>query len=299
MKSETSQSRAPRQDLERLLALQHHDPHSILGAHPDGASLTIHDPYSFMPTLGDLDLHLWSEQTHERVYDKLGAHVREMENIVGVSFAVWAPNARGVSVVGDFNRWDGRVHMMRTLGSTGVWELFIPDAGPGSRYKYEIRTSDGGLRLKSDPFAQAMEVPAATASVVYQSSYEFHDAEWLQERARREWIKTPISIYEVHLGSWRRVPEENNRPLTYREMAPILGDYVTRMGFTHVELLPVMAHPFTGSWGYQVSGYFAPTPRYGSPDDLRFLIDELHRRGIGVILDWVPAHFPKDEFSLR
>ncbi len=251
-----------------------------------------------MPTLGELDLYLWGEQKDDRAYNKLGAHVREMSGIRGVSFAVWAPNARGVSVVGDFNRWDGRVHMMRTLGSSGVWELFIPGAGGGTNYKYEIRTRDGDLLLKSDPFAQRMEVPPATASVVYESTYQFHDAEWLAERARREWIKCPISIYEVHLGSWRRVPEEGNRPLTYREMAPMLGDYVTRMGFTHVELMPVMEHPFSGSWGYQVSGYFAPTSRYGSPDDLRYLIDEMHRRGIGVILDWVPAHFPKDEFSL-
>ncbi|HEV2170991.1 MAG TPA: 1,4-alpha-glucan branching protein GlgB, partial [Candidatus Binatus sp.] len=211
---------------------------------------------------------------------------------------VWAPNARGVSVMGDFNRWDGRVHMMRTLGSSGVWELFLPGAGPGTNYKYEIRTRDGGLLLKSDPFGQRMEVPPATASVVYRSTYKFNDAEWLAERARREWIKSPISIYEVHPGSWRRVPEEGNRPLTYREIAPMLGDYVTRMGFTHVELMPVMEHPFSGSWGYQVSGYFAPTSRYGTPDDLRYFIDEMHRRGIGVILDWVPAHFPKDEFSL-
>ena len=356
MKAEAIAPTAPDNQLNRLLAFEHHDPHSILGAHldgkqivvrafrpdatridllvpgdaprpmhkrdqaglfeatvegrvsifpyqlelhyPDGESLTTYDPYSFMPTLGDLDLHLWGEQRDDRAYDKLGAHVREMSGIRGVSFAVWAPNARGVSVVGDFNRWDGRVHMMRTLGSSGVWELFIPGVGAGANYKYEVRTRDGDLLLKSDPFAQRMEAPPATASVVYQSSYEFHDAEWLAERARRQWIKCPVSIYEVHLGSWRRVPEDGNRPLTYREMAPMLGDYVTRMGFTHVELLPVMEHPFTGSWGYQVSGYFAPTSRYGSPDDLRFLIDEMHRRGIGVILDWVPAHFPKDEFSL-
>ncbi len=265
---------------------------------PDGESITTYDPYSFMPTLGDLDLHLWGEQKDDRAYDKLGAHVREMSGIRGVSFAVWAPNARGVSVVGDFNRWDGRVHMMRTLGSSGVWELFIPGVGAGTNYKYEIRTRDGNLLLKSDPFAQRMEVPPATASIVSQSSYQFHDAEWLAERARREWIKSPVSIYEVHFGSWRRVPEEGNRPLTYREMAPMLGDYVSRMGFTHVQVMPVMEHPFSGSWGYQVSGYFAPTSRYGSPDDLRYLIDEMHRRGIGVILDWVPAHFPKDEFSL-
>ena len=266
--------------------------------YPDGESVAIHDPYAFMPTLGELDLYLWGEQKHERAYDRLGSHVREMAGVAGVAFAVWAPNARGVSVVGDFNRWDGRVHMMRTLGSTGVWEIFIPDVGLGFKYKYEIRTRDGSLLLKSDPFAQRMEPPPATASVVYESSYEFNDAEWLAERARRDWTKSAVSIYEVHLGSWRRVPEESSRPMTYREIAPVLGDYVVEMGFTHVELLPVMEHPFTGSWGYQVSGYFAPTSRFGSPDDLRFLIDEMHRRGIGVILDWVPAHFPKDEFSL-
>ena len=358
MKAELIGSSAPYQEreLDRLLAFEHHDPHSILGAHPDGKrvmvrafrpdassinliipgdaprpmrkrdlaglfevalegrvslfpyqleihfpdreSITTYDPYSFLPTLGDLDLHLWGEQKDDRAYDKLGAHIREMSGIRGVSFAVWAPNARGVSVVGDFNRWDGRVHMMRTLGSSGVWELFIPGVGAGANYKYEIRTRDGNLLLKSDPFAQRMEIPPATASVVSQSSYQFHDADWLAERARREWIKSPISIYEVHFGSWRRVPEDGDRPLTYREMAAMLGDYVSSMGFTHVQLMPVMEHPFSGSWGYQVSGYFAPTSRYGSPDDLRYLIDEMHRRGIGVILDWVPAHFPKDEFSL-
>ncbi|MGC2494174.1 GlgB N-terminal domain-containing protein, partial [Candidatus Binatus sp.] len=358
MKAEQIESSASHREreVERLLAFQHHDPHSILGAHlegnrlfvrafrpgasrvdlivpgdaprpmrirdaaglfevivegrvsifpyrfeihyPDGNSVTTYDPYSFMPTLGDLDLHLWGEQKDDRAYDKLGSHVREMSGIRGVSFAVWAPNARGVSVVGDFNRWDGRVHMMRTLGSSGVWEIFIPGIGAGANYKYEIRTRDGNLLLKSDPFAQRMEVPPATASIVSESKYEFHDADWLAERTRREWIKSPISIYEVHLGSWRRVPEDGGRPLTYREMATMLGDYVTNMGFTHIQLMPVMEHPFTGSWGYQVSGYFAPTSRYGSPDDLRYLIDEMHRRGIGVILDWVPAHFPKDEFSL-
>ncbi|MGH7813286.1 MAG: 1,4-alpha-glucan branching protein GlgB [Candidatus Binataceae bacterium] len=343
-------------EIERLLALEHHDPHSILGAHrelgavvvralrpgaaqilllpdggkpiamrqidtaglfearadgrgelfpyrleiryPDGETATIRDPYSFMPTLGELDLYLWSEQKHERAYDKLGAHVRTIGGIAGVSFAVWAPNARGVSVVGNFNRWDGRIHPMRVLGGSGVWELFIPELGSGALYKFEIRTGHGDLLLKSDPFAQYMETPPATASVVFNSSYEFHDAEWMEQRARADAVRVPMSIYEVHLGSWRRVPEEGHRPLTYREIAQSLGDYVTEMGFTHVQLLPVMEHPFSGSWGYQVSGYFAPTSRYGNPDDLRYLIDEFHRRGVGVILDWVPAHFPKDAFSL-
>ncbi|HEY6394090.1 MAG TPA: 1,4-alpha-glucan branching protein GlgB, partial [Candidatus Binataceae bacterium] len=345
-----------RDDIERLLALEHPDPHSVLGAHPmadgvlvrayrpgaeridlliDGTErlpmelrdeaglfetivkgrrevfrylleihfpgagpITVRDPYSFLPTLGDLDLYLWGEQKHARAYDKLGAHVLEIDGVSGVAFAVWAPTAHGVSVVGDFNLWDGRVHMMRVLGASGIWELFIPGIAPGTNYKFEIRTHDGGLVLKSDPFASRMETPPATASVVYKSSYTFRDAEWMAERAKGDRLKYPISIYEVHLGSWRRVPDEGSRSLTYREMAHALGEYVTEMGFTHVELLPVMEHPFAGSWGYQVSGYFAPTSRYGSPDDLRFLIDEMHRRGIGVILDWVPAHFPKDEFSL-
>jgi len=355
MSSETFESNLKREEVERLLALVHHDPHSILGIHPDGnrvfirafrpgaervsilidgeapiamtphdgglfegvvdgrrevfpyrleiqypggAAFTIADAYSFLPTLGELDLYLWSEQKHERAYDKLGAHVREMNGIAGVSFAVWAPNARGVSVVGDFNAWDGRLNMMRVLGGSGVWEIFIPDVKPGAAYKYEIRTQAGSLLLKADPFAQQMENPPATASVVWNSSYQFRDDEWMQQRAAREAVRSPMLIYEVHLGSWRRVPEDGNRPLTYREMASQLGDYVQQMGFTHVQLMPLMEHPFTGSWGYQVSGYFASTSRYGNPDDLRYLIDELHRRGIGVILDWVPAHFPKDEFSL-
>ncbi|MBV8135771.1 MAG: 1,4-alpha-glucan branching protein GlgB, partial [Deltaproteobacteria bacterium] len=218
--------------------------------------------------------------------------------IPGVAFAVWAPNAVSVSVVGSFNRWDGRIHLMRVLGGSGIWELFVPDLEPGALYKFEIRTRGGNLLLKSDPFARQMETPPATASVVYRSDYQFRDEAWMTARAGRDPIKSPVSIYEVHPGSWRRVPEEGNRSLTYRELAVQLGEYVQEMGFTHVEFLPLMEHPFTGSWGYQVSGYFAPTSRYGSPDDLRFMIDELHRRGIGVILDWVPAHFPKDEFSL-
>jgi 1,4-alpha-glucan branching enzyme len=265
---------------------------------PTGAPATIRDPYSFAPTLGDLDLHLFGEQTHQRAWDKLGAHVREVGGVEGVAFAVWAPNARGVSVVGDFNRWDGRIHMMRVLGSSGVWELFIPGLKEGAVYKFEIRTRDGGLLLKSDPFAARMELPPATASVVERSRYRFRDDDWMNSRAKREAVRSPVSIYEVHLGSWRRVPEEGARQLTYRELGGLLGDYVTHMGFTHVELMPVMEHPFNGSWGYQLSGYFAPTARYGSPDDLRYLVDELHSRGIGVILDWVPAHFPRDEFSL-
>ena len=273
-------------------------PYRIEVHYPDGEVVTFRQPYSFPPTLGDLDLHLWAEQKHERVWEKLGAHVREVEGVEGVSFALWAPNAAGVSVVGDFNSWDGRLDMMRMLGSSGVWELFVPDLAPGTIYKYEIRTKDRGLLLKSDPFALAAECPPASASKVYQSSYSFNDAAWMADRSRRDPLHSPLAIYEVHLGSWRRVPEESHRSLTYRELAEELADYVSDLGFTHVEFLPVMEHPFGGSWGYQVTGYYAATARYGTPDDFRYLIDRLHQRGIGVILDWTPAHFPSDEFAL-
>ncbi|HML15994.1 MAG TPA: 1,4-alpha-glucan branching protein GlgB [Bryobacteraceae bacterium] len=263
-----------------------------------GAVVTIRDPYLFRPVLGDLDLHLCAEQKHERIWDKFGAHARELEGVRGVSFAVWAPNAAGVSVVGDFNGWDGRLYMMRMLGSSGVWELFVPDLAPGSLYKYEIRRKGGGICIKSDPFAAAAECPPASASKVYQSGYVFNDQAWIAGRAGRDPLHSPLAIYEVHLGSWRRRPEESNRCLTYRELGEQLADYVSDLGFTHVEFLPVTEHPFNGSWGYQTTGYYAPTARYGAPDDFRYLVDHLHQRGIGVILDWVPGHFPTDEFSL-
>jgi 1,4-alpha-glucan branching enzyme len=272
-------------------------PYRLEVHYPGGEVSTFLPPYSFLPTLGELDLYLLGEQKHECLYEKLGAHVREMNGVAGVGFAVWAPNAAGVSVVGDFNGWDGRLHMMRLLGSSGIWEMFVPELEPGARYKYEIRTPDGGVMLKTDPYASAMEYPPSTASVVWKSKYQFGDDSWLESRRNRDPLRSPLSIYEVHLGSWRRVPEEQNRALTYREMAEQLVDYVSDMGFTHVELMPVMEHPFTGSWGYEVSGYFAPTARFGSPDDFRHLVDSFHRRGIGVILDWVPAHFPTDSFS--
>ncbi len=267
--------------------------------HRQSEVITIDDPYSFAPTLGELDIYLINSGKDERTYQKLGAHLREYRGINGVAFAVWAPNAEGVSVVGDFNGWDGRIHQMRRLGGSGIWELFIPGLADGACYKYEMRTRGGGPpMLKTDPYAARMEDPPRTGSIVYTPSYQFTDAEYLRRRANSNPYRSPMSIYEVHLGSWRRVPSENNRPLSYREIAPLLADYVTEMGFTHVELMPVMEHPFTGSWGYQVSGYFAPTARWGTPDDFRFLVDHLHSRGIGVILDWVPAHFPKDAFSL-
>ncbi len=266
--------------------------------YPHGATFTVRDPYRFPPTLGELDQHLWNEGNHRRPYDRLGAHPMELEGVVGVAFAVWAPAAAGVSVVGDFNNWDGRLHMMRVLGSSGIWELFLPDVKPGDRYKFEIHTRDGRVMLKTDPFAFEMEMPPQSASVVFESGYRFGDHEWMQARASINQYRKPISIYEVHLGSWRRVAEQNNRSLTYRESAEALADYVSDLGFTHVEFMPVMEHPFLGSWGYQVTGYFAPTRRYGDPDEFRYLVDYLHRRGVGVILDWVPAHFPQDYFSL-
>ncbi len=267
-----------------------------------GRVLVTRDPYSFLPTLGELDVHLAREGQHERLYEKLGAHVREAlgpgGSSVGISFAVWAPSARGVSLVGDVNGWDGRLHPMRNVGSSGIWELFLPDLEPGAAYKFEIRTQDGDLLLKADPYAFWAEVPPATASRVYRSEFRFADEEWMEARRTRAAHREPLSIYEVHLGSWKRSPDDPQRPLPYRLLAEQLADYVTDLGFTHVELMPVMEHPFGGSWGYQVTSYFAPTSRYGAPDDFRFFVDLLHRRGIGVILDWVPAHFPRDEFSL-
>jgi 1,4-alpha-glucan branching enzyme len=263
-----------------------------------GGHLSMQDPYRFLPTLGEMDLYLLREQTMERPWEKMGANMHEAQGVMGVSFAVWAPDARGVSLVGDFNHWDGRTHMMRQLGSSGIWELFVPELGSGVRYKFEIRSADAGYHLKADPYAKATEIPPATASVIYQPRFRFADNQWMQARHSHDPLRQPMAIYEVHLGSWRRMPEEKDRPLTYRELASALADYVNDLGFTHVEFLPVMEHPFTGSWGYQVTSYFAPTARYGTPDDFRYMVDYLHQRGIGVILDWVPAHFPKDEFSL-
>jgi 1,4-alpha-glucan branching enzyme len=273
-------------------------PYALRVRYPDGTEVTGPDAYAFAPTLGELDLHLIGEGRHRALQEKLGAHVKTIDGTTGVAFAVWAPNARSVSVVGDFNGWDGRLGLMRSMGSTGVWELFVPDAHAGSRYKFELRTHDGELLLRADPFARETEVPPKTASVVAYSTHAWGDDDWMAARRDRDQLAGPMSIYEVHLGSWRLNPLEDNRPLTYRELADELAAYVTDLGFTHVELLPVMAHPFSGSWGYQVTSQFAPTPRHGSPDDLRELCDRLHQRGIGVILDWVPAHFPRDEWAL-
>ncbi len=253
------------------------------------------DPYRFLPTLGEVDLHLIGEGRHEELWRVLGSHVRTYSapfgDITGTSFAVWAPNANGVRVVGDFNFWNGAAHPMRSLGSSGVWELFVPDIGDGTHYKYEILGRDGVWRQKADPLAFATETPPATGSVVFTPRHEWSDEEWMAARAQRRPSEAPMSVYEVHLGSWRK-------GLGYRELAEELVDYVTDLGFTHVELLPVSEHPFGGSWGYQVSSYYAPTSRFGSPDEFRYLVDRLHQAGIGVIVDWVPAHFPKDEWAL-
>ncbi|WP_406282554.1 1,4-alpha-glucan branching protein GlgB [Embleya sp. NBC_00896] len=339
-------------ELRRLVDGGHHDPHGLLGPHPDvpgvdgvvvrvlrpwarevivvtgerrvtltheaeglftgvlpGAEvpdyrlevryedteLHTDDPYRFLPTLGEVDLHLIAEGRHERLWEVLGSHVRTYETpngpVAGTSFAVWAPNARGVRVVGDFNYWDGIGHPMRSLGSTGVWELFIPDVGDGTKYKYEILGRDGVSRQKADPMAFATELPPSTASVVHTTTFTWGDKEWLEKRAEVVHHTSPMSVYEVHLGSWRP-------GLTYLELAEQLPAYVSDLGFTHIELLPVAEHPYGPSWGYQVSSYYAPTSRFGSPDEFRHLVNALHRAGIGVIVDWVPAHFPKDGWAL-
>ncbi|HEX4684279.1 MAG TPA: 1,4-alpha-glucan branching protein GlgB, partial [Gemmatimonadaceae bacterium] len=266
----------------------------------DGAIWEREDPYRFLPTVGEVDLHLFNEGNHRGLWKKLGAHMRTEDGVEGVSFAVWAPNARRVSVVGDFCGWDGRVFPMRMLGNSGVWELFIPEIKPGSLYKFEMLTREGHLRVKTDPFAAKLEQPPGNASIVQaEDTYRWQDAEWMKSRRKADLIRSPVSIYEVHLGSWARVPEHDNRALSYREIAPRLAEHVRQLGFTHVELMPVMEHPFYGSWGYQVSGYYAPTSRYGTPDDFRYFVDVMHENGIGVILDWVPAHFPKDDYALR
>jgi 1,4-alpha-glucan branching enzyme len=369
-------ARVTRQEIDRLVGGEHHDPHAVLGAHPgrdgvtiralrplaervevvlpdggrhplrhvhagvfagtlpagtpltgvdadappqavpdyrlavtyrDGPELLQDDPYRHLPTVGELDLHLIQEGRHEELWTALGARVRTYTSAfapdgapraadaqggtTGTAFTVWAPGARAVRVVGDFNHWDGRAHPMRSLGSSGVWELFVPGTGHGARYKYEILGADGSWTRRADPMAQATECPPATASVAFASSHEWTDGDWMHQRKGRDWLHEPMSIYEVHLGSWRQ-------GLGYRELADELVGYVSDMGFTHVEFLPVAEHPYGPSWGYQVTSYYAPTSRFGDPDDFRHLVDRLHRAGIGVIVDWVPAHFPKDEWAL-
>jgi len=249
--------------------------------------------------LTEQDLHLFNEGTHYRIYDKLGAHVIRSGDETGTVFGVWAPNAREVSVIGNFNGWNPQAHQLQPRGSSGIWEGFIPGIAKGSLYKYHIRSRHHGhVGDKADPIGFLHERPPRTASCVWELDYKWTDQQWMQQRAKRNSLHAPVSIYEVHLGSWMRVPEEHNRPLQYREIAPRLADYMERMNFTHVEFLPVMEHPFYGSWGYQTTGYFAPSARYGSPQDFMYLVDYLHQRGFGVILDWVPSHFPSDAHGL-
>ncbi|MEU9884777.1 1,4-alpha-glucan branching protein GlgB [Sphaerisporangium sp. NPDC051011] len=338
-------------DLNRLAGGAHHDPHSILGAHPTPGGLTVRalkplakkvelvlddgdqrathqmthqrygvfavtlpgvdkippyrlrvtyegaeplevgDPYRHWPTLGEVDLHLIGEGRHERLWEVLGARVTRHDDEDGTAFSVWAPNARGVRVEGGFNHWNGSGHPMRSLGRSGVWELFVPGLGPGDHYKFSVLGADGVWRSKADPMARRTEVPPATASIIEASTYAWGDEEWMRRRAERDNLAEPMAAYEVHLGSWRP-------GLSYAELATELVEYVQNMGFSHVEFLPVAEHPFGGSWGYQISSYYAPTARFGTPDEFRHLVDSLHAAGIGVLLDWVPAHFPKDEWAL-
>ena len=258
------------------------------------------DPYCFLPTLGPQDLYLFNEGNEHRVYEKLGSHLRDLGGVSGVSFAVWAPSAARVSVVGNFNHWDGRFHPMRSLGDSGVWELFIPGLGEGELYKFEVCDQRGNLHLKTDPYGTYFEGPPNNAAIICDTrKFRWTDDAWMQRRkAEAHQLDRPMSIYEVHLGSWKRMPEDANRVLTYRELAVQLADYAIEMGFTHIEVLPIAEHPFDGSWGYQVTGFFAPTHRFGTPADFAWFVDYLHGRGLGVILDWVPAHFPRDSFAL-
>jgi 1,4-alpha-glucan branching enzyme len=265
-----------------------------------GDTFERYDTYAFPLLISEFDLYLMGEGRHYDTYDKLGAHIQTLEGVRGVNFAVWAPSARRVSVVGDFNHWDGRVNPMRARGSSGVWELFLPELDEGAIYKYEIIGPNGNMvPLKADPYAFRAEVRPHTGSIVADlDKYKWNDADWMTSRARTDWFEKPVSFYEVHLGGWRRVPEESNRWLSYRELADQLIPYVKDLGYSHIELLPIMEHPFDGSWGYQTIGYFAATSRYGSPTEFMEFIDRCHQAGLGVILDWTPAHFPRDAHGL-
>jgi 1,4-alpha-glucan branching enzyme len=272
-------------------------PYQLRKTDTSGRTDVLHDPYSFMPTLTDFDIYLFGAGDHHRIYDKLGAHHAEVNGIGGIQFAVWAPSARSVSVIGDFNNWDRRSHAMRVLGSSGIWEIFIPGLQEGELYKFQVKTQHGFIMDKADPYGFEMELrPRTSSKVNLLTSFAWGDADWMEARKNRDYLSRPVSAYEVHLGSWRR--GSNNSWLGYRDIAAQLVEYVRQLGFTHIELLPVMEHPFDGSWGYQVTGYYAPTSRFGPPSDFMYLVDLCHRNGIGVFLDWVPAHFPKDMYAL-
>ena len=274
--------------------------YKIQGRTHHGELFEMYDTYSFPYLLSEFDLYLMGEGRHYDTYEKLGAHLKTVQEVRGVNFAVWAPSARRVSVVGDFNHWDGRVNVMRARGSSGIWELFVPELPEGAIYKYEIIGADGDmLPLKADPYAFRAELRPSTGSIVSNlDTYQWNDTKWMKERPQKNWFESPVSIYEVHLGAWRRVPEENNRWLTYKELSDQLIPYVKNLGYSHIELLPIMEHPFDGSWGYQTLGYYAATSRYGSPADFMEFIDRCHNAGIGVLLDWTPAHFPRDGYGL-
>ena len=263
----------------------------------DGAVSQGRDPYSFLPTVGETDLYLFGQGNERRIYEKLGAQLRTIDGVHGAGFAVWAPEAKHVSVVGDFNQWDGRSHAMRSLGASGVWEIFIPGVGQGAHYKFEIKTSQGALALKADPYAFYCEAAPKNASIVWDNrKFAWGDESWLEQRRQRNLFRSPISVYEVHAGSWMK--KSATESLNYREIAAPLSAYAKDMGFTHVEFLPLAEHAFYPSWGYQVTGFYAPTRRYGTPDDFQFLVNHLHQAGLGVLVDWVPAHFPRDDWAL-
>lgn len=270
--------------------------HYLINWTENGNQISTICPYTFLPIIGDIDLHLFGEGRHWSIYNKLGAHTIEVDGIQGVHFAVWAPSAKRVSVVGSFNNWNGLRHPMRSLGASGIWEIFIPDIQAGDLYKYEILSQHNQCIIKTDPYANQMGLRPSTDSVVANQQYNWGDKKWLDARQKYNWQQEPINIYEVHLGSWQRTDE--GEFLTYRELAHKLVEYVKWMGYTHIELLPVMEHPLDQSWGYQVSGYFAPTSRFGSAEEFKYFVDHCHKNNIGVFLDWVPAHFPKDAFAL-
>ncbi|MBI4444573.1 MAG: 1,4-alpha-glucan branching protein GlgB [Acidobacteria bacterium] len=283
---------------EAILAELPRQPYRFRFRNRQGGLQEQYDPYFFRELLSEFDLHLLMEGTHLRAFEKMGAHPVERQGITGTLFAVWAPNARSISVIGDFNNWDGRGYGMELHEASGVWQLFVPHLTAGALYKYQVRLRDGGIEEKIDPYANYSEQPPRTASIVYRSRYKWNDQEWMQTRETRNALDAPLSFYEVHVGSWKRKLEEGECFLNYRELAELLVPYVKDMGYTHLELLPISEHPLSASWGYQTTGYYAPTSRFGNPDDFRYFVDTCHQAGIGLILDWVPGHFPRDLHAL-
>lgn len=276
------------------------EPYQLRIDEDNGDRMTVHDPYSFPSLFTEFDFYLFGEGNHTRIYDKLGAQIREIKGVRGVNFAVWAPNARGISVIGDFNEWDSRRHPMKKHIPNGIWEIFVPGLNAGEKYKFRMKQANGDIVEKQDPYGFATELPPRTASIVVDpTQYQWSDQRWVEQRQKSNYLNQPISVYEVHLGSWKHDKQRENGWMNYRDIAHQLVDYCKRLGFTHVELLPISEHPFTGSWGYQTVGYYAVTSRYGTPEDFMYFVDYCHQHDIGVIVDWVPAHFPKDNHGLR